>query len=113
MEIRSEYDDGRCRIFLEGEMTIYAVHQIKEALMGAVEHDREVDIDLAAITEIDSAGIQLLVLAKREAAAREKRLSLVEHSPAAVEAIELLNLSGYFGDPLVIPGVRGVERGGD
>lgn len=87
---------------IEGEMTIYQAAEIKQTLLAAlVQHDA-LDIDLSAVTEIDTAGLQLLVAAKKSAQDRQKELHLTAHSEAVVEAFELLDLSGYFGDPLVI-----------
>lgn len=107
MEMKSESGNGSCVLSLEGEMSIYDAHGLKAALMDALANCDVLDVNLADVTEIDTAGIQLLVLAKREAEARGKRLSLTGHSPAVVSVIELLNLSGYFGDQMVIPGGRG------
>jgi hypothetical protein len=46
--------------------------------------------------------MQLMVAAKREAAARNKPLRFAGHSPAVVDILELCNLSGQLGDPLLI-----------
>ena len=55
------------------------------------------------MSEIDSAGVQLLMLAKREAQARGGELHLCGHSPAVLDVFELLDLAAFFGDPLVMP----------
>mgnify|MGYP000449798764 CR=1 FL=1 len=60
-------------------------------------------VDLAAVTELDTCGLQLLMLAKRTAAKVGSQLQLVSHSPAVLEVFELLNVAAFFGDHLVIP----------
>jgi anti-sigma B factor antagonist len=90
-------------LHLQGELTIYTVAEQKTRLLDALARGDGLDINLSNVTEIDSAGLQLLILAKREATSAGKRLRLCEHSPAASELIELYNLAGWFGDPLVIP----------
>lgn len=84
------------------EMTIYGAARIKGDLLAAVEQHPEIELDLSGVEEIDSAGVQLLLLAKREAMRADKTLRLVRHSPAVQEIFGLFNLSAIFGDPLVI-----------
>ena len=88
---------------IDGEMTIYRAAELKEALLMPLEHPAGIEIDLSGVTEIDSAGIQLLLLAKRSSNANQRTLRLIAHSPAVIDAFELFNLAGYFGDPIVIP----------
>lgn len=95
--------DGAFRI--EGEMTIYRATELKGALLAALKERRKLDIDLADVTEIDSAGVQLLMMAKQAAHAQGTDLHLVRHSPAVIDVFELLDLAGHFGDPLLVPAV--------
>jgi anti-anti-sigma regulatory factor len=60
-------------------------------------------VNLAAVTELDTCGLQLLMLAKRTATKLGCELQLVAHSPAVLEVFELLNVAAFFGDHLVIP----------
>jgi anti-anti-sigma regulatory factor len=60
------------------------------------------EIDLSGVTELDCAGVQLLMLAKKTALAQGRDIKLNAHSPAVIEVFELLNVAGYFGDPLVM-----------
>lgn len=90
-------------IRLDGEMNIYRAHELKETLMRAVAQADATVINLSDVTEIDSVGIQLLMLAKRQARRDGKTLSLVEHSPAVIDAIELMDLAAWFDDPIVVP----------
>ena len=88
---------------IDGEMTIYRATELKQDLLVALDKTKELEIDLAAVTELDTAGVQILMLLKRQAMATECKLHLVAHSPPVLEVFELLNLAAYFGDPLVIP----------
>lgn len=114
MEIQTEFDEGACVMALAGEMNIYHANEIKQAIANAMEKCAELEINLARVTEMDTAGIQLLILAKREMAGRRKTLRLSEHSPAVLEVMELYDLAAVFGDPLVIRAGRarsGAEGG--
>jgi anti-sigma B factor antagonist len=77
---------------LEGDLTIYRAAELKQVLLEAVDKTGPLEVDLSGVTELDTAGVQLLLLAKGAATARNKQIRLVNHSPAAVEVFELLHL---------------------
>jgi len=89
---------------IDGELSIYRATELKQTLLASLDQTRELEIDLAAVTELDTAGVQILMMVKRQAQATQRKLHLVGHSPAVLEVFELLNLAAYFGDPLVISG---------
>lgn len=88
---------------IEGELTIYTAADTKGKLVAALESKQPVEIDLSRVDEIDSAGLQLLILAKREAARNERTLTLVNHSQAVVECLDMCNLTSEFGDQVILP----------
>ena len=90
------------RIGIEGEFNIFTAVTVQQRLLDAIVAGPEVEVDLSQVNEIDSAGIQLMIAAKREAVARNKPLRFIGHSPAVFDIIELYDLSGHFGDPVLI-----------
>lgn len=84
---------------IEGELTIVRAAALKPLLL---REPAPVEIDLSGVTEIDTAGLQLLMLAKKSAQAAQRELRLVAHSAAVIDAFELLNLAAFFNDPLVM-----------
>lgn len=92
-------------LHIEGEFTIFRAMELKPVLLAAPQ---PLEINLAGVTEIDTAGVQLLMLAKKTAQAANSELRLVEHSPAVIEVFELLNLGAFFDDPLVMS--KGTEK---
>ncbi|TAN51238.1 MAG: anti-sigma factor antagonist [Methylococcaceae bacterium] len=87
---------------VKGDMTIYTAEALKTHLLNALCVSNTLEIDLSAVEEMDSAGMQLLVVVKREAQRLGKKLSLVQHSPATMRVLDLFNMSAYFGDPVII-----------
>jgi anti-anti-sigma factor len=87
---------------IEGEMTIYRAAELRQVLLDALAPPGDLNIDLSGVTEIDSAGVQLLVAAKKSAQANSTELHLTGHSAEVLEVLEIFNLGGYFGDPIVI-----------
>ncbi len=94
---------GHGRVRIEGEMTIYNAVELKDALIKALAKFQYLEVDLAEVTEIDTSGLQLLLLLKRESVGIRKTLQYAAHSPSVIEAIDVYNLAAYLGDPLVIP----------
>jgi len=90
------------RLKLESDLTIYHALEQKTALLAALADSDVLELDLALVSQIDTAGIQMLILAKRESLRLNHSLNMIGHSPAVHEAIDFLSLGGYFGDPMVI-----------
>lgn len=89
---------------IAGEFTIFTAAALKQTLLDAIagSDSPDIDIDLSDVSEIDSAGLQLMVMAKREAAASGKNVRFVGHSAPVLDLIDLCDLSGFFGDPVLI-----------
>lgn len=87
---------------IEGEMTIYRAAELKDVLLASLNKVAELEVDLSSVTELDTAGVQLLLAAKKTAQARQQEMRLVAHSAAVLEVFETLDLAGHFGDPIVI-----------
>lgn len=83
-------------------MTIYTALDLKQELFDCLGDAQSWEMDLSRVAEMDCAGLQLLVLLKREAAKRGAQLALTAHSPAVTEVIDALNMGTYFGDPIVL-----------
>jgi anti-anti-sigma factor len=94
---------GCQRLTLQEDMTIYHAQAQKKQLLDALAAADALELDLSQVAEIDTAGLQLLLLLKREAQKAGKSASIVAHSQAVREVIEFCNLAAYLGDPLVIP----------
>lgn len=94
--------EGRCKAAVEGSMTIYEAAADKPLLLNAVATAKETEIDLSSVDEMDTAGLQLLILVKRESLKAGKVLRLTGHSPASLDVLERYNLGAYFGDPAVV-----------
>ncbi len=88
---------------IDGAMNIYRAAELKETLLAALPSSGPLEVDLSGVTELDSAGLQLLMLTKIAAQAQACELRLVAPSPAVLDVFDLLNLAAYFGDQLVIP----------
>ncbi|PTD95553.1 STAS domain-containing protein [Pseudothauera lacus] len=91
------------RLAIVEDMTIYNAAAQKSSLIEALGACDELELDLSAVAEIDTAGFQLLVLLKREALRRGKQARIVAHSAAVRELVDFYNMAAEFGDPMLIP----------
>jgi len=87
---------------IQGELSIYRADELKHTLIDPLQNGIQMVVNLTGVTEFDTCGMQLLMLAKRTAKAVGAEFNLVGHSPAVLEVFELLNVAAFFGDHLVI-----------
>ena len=90
-------------LHIEGELTIFRAMELKPVLLATPPVDV---VDLSGVTDLDTAGVQLLMLVKKTAQAQQRELQLVAHSTAVLEVFELLNMAAFFGDHLVMDSRR-------
>lgn len=99
MSIHLEHTQSGARVSLSGELTIYNVAQVKGELAVAMRDFGEIEVDLAGVGDIDTAGLQLMLIAKRHP---DCRVRFVNHSPEVLRLVDLANLGEALGDPLFI-----------
>jgi len=92
---------------LTGELTIQTSGERKAALveaLGAAQADgaAELDLDLHGVTELDTAGVQLLLMAQREAAGLGIRLRLASMSQAVSDVLAIARLGADLDQRLVL-----------
>jgi len=102
MHIDAQQENGICRLQMEGELTIYHSLEIRDGLMEHLAANAEIELDLSGVTEMDTAGFQLLLAAKREGTRLGKAVRFVSHSQAALDVIDLYDMAAQFGDPLLL-----------
>jgi anti-anti-sigma factor len=94
---RRKVRDGR-RLTLSGELTIYTATTLKDRLVRELGEPGLMEIDLGKVTELDSAGFQVLYGLRRACAHLGKDLKISSPSQAVREVFELYNAARHFGD---------------
>lgn len=95
------------RLTLAGELTIYSVAETKAGLADAMRSADDIEVDLAGLTEIDTAGLQLMLLAKRRPG---KNVRFINHPACVLRLIDLAHLGRVLGDPLYLPASEATAR---
>jgi anti-sigma B factor antagonist len=81
-----------------GELTIQTAAEQKVRLLAALEPADRLRLDLQAVTEVDTAGLQLLLMLRREAVQAGKAVELVGHSQPVLDVFALANRSAQLAD---------------
>ncbi len=90
-------------LVVSNDLTIYHALELKPTLLDALATTQELELNLSQVSEMDTAGLQLLILLKKEAQRAGKCVRIVAHSQAVSSIIDFCNMAAEFGDPLVIP----------
>jgi anti-sigma B factor antagonist len=77
---------------LDGDVTVQFAAEHKILLLSALEAAQALELDLSGVIELDAAGLQLLLLLKREATNLGKTLRLRTPSGAVLEILALARL---------------------
>ena len=97
MTTRIESISGGIRV--TGEMTVYTAGQIKEPLLDAIaEVLADVQLDLSGVSELDTAGVQLLLLIHRAALVSGRNLRLGAESAIVRDVLTLCGAIGLLTD---------------
>ncbi len=78
-------------IRIEGEWTIHAAATLRDSLLQQVTEGAHV-FDLGAVTELDSAGLQLLLAAQRSLARQGREMVLTACSPVVTQVLKTYGL---------------------
>src|SRR5512144_2893980 len=97
MQVTTEIRDGRCLARVSGDMTIYVAAELKGRIKELLADAGDLVLDLSAVEEFDSAGLQLIIWAQREAERLHKRFQLGDRSSTVGELVDLYNLGNAFG----------------
>lgn len=82
------------KLALDGELTIYRAEALKAELLAAAHAKGDVELDLSAVIEIDTTGVQLLLAFAKSLAARGVPLRFTHASAPVREAFGLLGIEG-------------------
>lgn len=97
MEITIRKEGQTAKVSVSGDLDIYHAAEAKGRLMAAFEGAGDAELDLSGVAGFDSAGLQLLLLVRREKERAGGRLSLTATSGAVDGVIGLFNLGEMFG----------------
>ncbi len=88
-----EVEERDGRVCIRGEMTIYSAAELApDLLRRAADASAPCRIDLSEVSEIDTTGLQILLMARRARCKDAEPLELLAPSAVVTEVLELLRL---------------------
>jgi anti-sigma B factor antagonist len=99
--VRVAEQGGVLEVSLFGDIDFTNAPAVRETIRAAVTETQPVavQIDLKAVTFLDSSGIAVLVIARRLATAANARCTLINPTPAVYEHLRMTGLAELFGVP--------------
>jgi anti-sigma B factor antagonist len=97
-EYRIERDADLVTVTPEGDVSLETVDVLREVLRNVLQSQNvaRIDVNMSAVTFLDSSGIGVLVAAQRAAAARGATLRLCEPTPMVRMTLEITHLDGVL-----------------
>lgn len=92
MPLAYEILNETAHVNIDGELTIYTASELSAELLPRLGATPQMQINLSQITEMDGAGLQLLIMVTREASRAGTALTLTGHSKAVLETLQLSGL---------------------
>jgi len=87
---------GRTVVALSGEIDMGEAPKVRRALLDSIKQKRDILVDLAQVTYIDSSGIASLIEGLQAARKQKNDLALVSVSQSALRVLELDHLQRVF-----------------
>lgn len=97
MNISCKNNKSGTLLSVEGELTIYSVAQAKQALFDDyAKYVSPIALDLESVSEIDTAGLQLLLFMQKILSDDNKKLHLTKSNEHVDAILKNLDVATYF-----------------
>lgn len=92
----------RAHVEVNGDFVVYSIGKWKEFILEKIHNIEVLSADFGKVTEVDSAGVQLLISTKKFFIENGKKFTIQNHSPKLIEYIDIYGLIGYFEDKVLV-----------
>jgi anti-anti-sigma factor len=98
LDVAHDVVPGTVRMTVAGELDDLGAPELRKTFLDAVRRHRPaaVEMNLAGVTFLDSAGIRSLVLCQADARQNDYRLTLVDTTPSIRQVLEICGLLDHF-----------------
>ena len=96
LEISTEKDGNVLRVAARGDVDMEASPRLLDAIRAGLKQGAAIELDLKAVTYIDSSGIAVLVQGVKLARKENAGFTLVDPSPNVFAVIKLSQLVDFF-----------------
>jgi anti-sigma B factor antagonist len=97
MNISRKKNKDTTTLVFEGDLTIYYVTQIKDEIFADYEKLADkIALDLGAVSEIDTAGVQLLLFAKKFFSTVHRSIFISKSNESVDAVLTVLDVNFHF-----------------
>ena len=97
MDMQYDSSDGGQTLTLSGEMTIYSAEQTAASIFANEDlAGTALQIDMAGVTELDTAGLQILLMLRKQLG-EQGSIAISPGNPVAASVISQFQLAAYLG----------------
>ena len=92
MSIRIENDEHKTSLYIDGELTIYTAQEYRQSIIAGFDTNKNLEVDLTEVEEIDTSGLQILSAMSKELAENGNEMKIIAASNVANDAIQASHL---------------------
>jgi anti-sigma B factor antagonist len=107
MHINATKHDGHLKAKLQDSLDITNVSEARDNILQLLNSGDSIRFDLSSMTEIDTAGVQLVLAVRKEAIALGKECRFVHPSPPVDDVFRALGRSGIFDESVLTAQAKG------
>lgn len=96
VQIDLQNESGVMIAVLAGEIDGHTAGQVQDALLPVFEMSRSIILDMSGVTFMSSAGLRMMLLVYRQAAARDGKVILVGLSDQIADTMSITGFLGFF-----------------
>ena len=98
--------DATVTVRIDGEMNIYHAAELKTPLLELLSKGKDIALDLSLVGDLDTSGLQILMLLSRELNNAGKTFTIIKQGEASFDALTLLNMSASLSNQTTDSGAR-------
>ncbi len=87
---------GLCRLAIQGDMSIYQAAELMQMLAVYLNEYKDFELDLSAVSEMDTSGIQCLLVIYRRARQSGNTLRLIAMSSIVEHVLSIYRITDKF-----------------
>ncbi len=96
LSLSTTRDAGTITVSISGDVDLSTAAELDRAVLAAVHDAESVVVDLAAVTFIDSAGINALLKGRRLADERSRRFRIADATGVVRDVLDLTGVLGHL-----------------
>ena len=92
MGIKIENNKNKTSLCIDGELTIYTAQEYRQSILAGFTTNKDLELDLAEVEEIDTSGLQILAAMNKEMTEYGNEMKIIAASNVVIDAIQASHL---------------------